>query len=163
MPNATRHFAFLVLAVALAAAAGPARAESSDSHDENRPGWDWSAPPWLEQGQPGKEWLGLNADRLRQDYHELRDKAEQAVILGGAVVYQYRHTIAGLSLGCLAGAAAGAATGVAAGAATGGAALPSTAPAAALGCGLGAMAGAQIGQKLDDPFPRRETLLTDRL
>ncbi|MBP2296509.1 hypothetical protein [Azospirillum rugosum] len=83
----------------------------------------------------------------------LQDGAEKAIILGGALVYQNRHTIAGLTLGCAAGAAVGATSGVAAGLATGGAALPATGPAAALGCALGGVAGAQLGRPLDQPMP----------
>lgn len=90
-------------------------------------------------------WLSDTADALQSG-------AERAIILGGAVLYKNRHTVAGLGLGCVAGAAVGATSGVAAGLATGGAALPGTGPATALGCALGAAAGASLGRPLDQPM-----------
>ncbi|WP_149167494.1 hypothetical protein [Azospirillum brasilense] len=98
------------------------------------------------QGQA--EWRGWLSDSAGG----LRDGAERAIILGGALLYQNRHTVAGLTLGCLAGGAVGATGAVAAGAATGGAALPATGPAAALGCALGAAAGGAMGRPLDQPM-----------
>ncbi|QCO19097.1 hypothetical protein D3869_28035 (plasmid) [Azospirillum brasilense] len=94
------------------------------------------------------EWRGWLSDRT----DGLRDGAERAIILGGALLYQNRHMVAGLTLGCLAGGAMGATGAVAAGAATGGAALPATGPAAALGCALGAAAGGALGRPLDQPM-----------
>ncbi|CAO3382276.1 hypothetical protein [Azospirillum argentinense] len=94
------------------------------------------------------EWRGWLSDRT----DGLRDGAERAIILGGALLYQNRHTVAGLTLGCLAGGAVGATGAVAAGAATGGAALPATGPAAALGCALGAAAGGALGRPFDQPM-----------
>ncbi|CAO3458286.1 hypothetical protein [Azospirillum argentinense] len=97
---------------------------------------------------PTSEWRGWLSDRAGG----LRDGAERAIILGGALLYQNRHTVAGLTLGCLAGGAVGATGAVAAGAATGGAALPATGPAVALGCALGAAAGGAMGRPLDQPM-----------
>ncbi|NUB35307.1 hypothetical protein [Azospirillum brasilense] len=104
-----------------------------------------AASPTSEGRAEWRGWLSDSADGLR-------DGAERAIILGGALLYQNRHTVAGLTLGCLAGGAVGATGAVAAGAATGGAALPATGPAAALGCALGAAAGGAMGRPLDQPM-----------
>ena len=106
------------------------------------------AAPAVQAASPASEWRGWLSDRT----DGLRDGAERAIILGGALLYQNRHTVAGLTLGCLAGGAMGATGAVAAGAATGGAALPATGPAAALGCALGAAAGGAMGRPLDQPM-----------
>lgn len=104
--------------------------------------------PVAQAASPTSEWRGWLSDRT----DGLRDGAERAIILGGALLYQNRHMVAGASLGCLAGGAMGATGAVAAGAATGGAALPATGPAAALGCALGAAAGGALGRPLDQPM-----------
>ncbi|CCD03540.1 exported protein of unknown function (plasmid) [Azospirillum baldaniorum] len=57
------------------------------------------------------EWRGWLSDSAGG----LRDGAERAIILGGALLYQNRHTVAGLTLGCLAGGAVGATGAVAGG------------------------------------------------
>jgi hypothetical protein len=83
------------------------------------------------------------------------DKAEQAIVVGGVLLYRHRHAIAGAALGCVAGSLAATTTAFGAGLASGGAALAGTAPAAALGCGLGALGGAALGQPLDDVYDDR--------
>ncbi len=99
------------------------------------------------------------SDRLDEAVAEARETtdalaamAEQAIILGGAVLYQNRHTIAGASLGCAAGAGLGALSTAALAPATGGATLAGAGYAALFGCGAGAVAGAQIGYPLDHVF-----------
>ncbi|HYG87649.1 MAG TPA: hypothetical protein VD978_15425 [Azospirillum sp.] len=96
--------------------------------------------------------LGTEDGWLSDTAKELRSEAERAIILGGAILYRYRHTIAGMTLGCTAGAIVGATGGVAAGLATSGTTLPGTGPATAIGCALGAAAGAQLGLPLDQPM-----------
>ena len=93
---------------------------------------------------------GLEAARATQQ--TLREKAEQAIVLGGVLLYRHRHAVAGAALGCVAGSVAATTTTLGAGLATGGAALSTTAPAAALGCGLGALGGAALGQQLDNVY-----------
>lgn len=115
-----------VLGLVLMAALTPSAAASSPTTS-----WD--------------DWLSANVHRLQYN-------AESAIILGGAVLYQNRHTIAGVTLGCATGAAVGAMGSIAAGLSTGDAALPSTGPAAAIGCAFGAVTGAQLGRSLDQPM-----------
>jgi hypothetical protein len=93
---------------------------------------------------------GLDAARGAQQ--TLREKAEQAIVLGGVLLYRHRHAVAGAALGCVAGSVAATTTTLGAGLATGGASLTTTAPAAALGCGLGALGGAALGQRLDNLY-----------
>jgi hypothetical protein len=93
---------------------------------------------------------GLQAARATQQ--TLREKTEQAIVMGGVLLYRHRHAVAGAALGCVAGSVAATTTTLGAGLATGGAALTTTAPAAALGCGLGALGGAAMGQQLDDVY-----------
>ena len=93
---------------------------------------------------------GLEAARATQQM--LREKTEQAIVLGGVLLYRHRHAVAGAALGCIAGSVAATTTTLGAGLATGGASLTTTAPAAALGCGLGARGGAALGQRLDDVY-----------
>ena len=93
---------------------------------------------------------GLEAARATQQ--TLRENAEQAIVLGGVLLYRHRHAVAGAALGCVAGSVAATTTTLGAGLATGGAALSTTAPAAALGCGLGALGGAALGQQLDNVY-----------
>jgi hypothetical protein len=82
----------------------------------------------------------------------LREKAEQAIVLGGVLLYRHRHAVAGATLGCVAGSVAATTTTLGAGLATGGASLATTAPAAALGCSLGGLGGAAIGHRLDNVY-----------
>jgi hypothetical protein len=82
----------------------------------------------------------------------LREKAEQAIVIGGVFLYRHRHAVAGAALGCVAGSVAATTTVLGAGLATGGAALTTGAPAAALGCGVGALGGAAFGQQLDQVY-----------
>jgi hypothetical protein len=93
---------------------------------------------------------GLDVARAAQQ--RLREKAEQAIVLGGVLLYRHRHAVAGAALGCVAGSVAATTTTLGAGLATGGASLTTTAPAAALGCGLGALGGAALGQRLDNVY-----------
>ena len=113
----------LAVAAAILFMAGTARADNLAGTSE---GW--------------RAWLGGAA---------IEDMAERAIILGGVVLYRYRHTVAGIGLGCAAGAMLGATSAVAAGAATSGAALVVTPEAIALGCTAGAAAGAALGYPLD--------------
>jgi len=90
-------------------------------------------------GEPG--WLsGMLLD--------LKSGAERVIILGAALLYQNRHTVAGVTLGCAAGALAGAAGGLMAS----GDDLAGAAPAAAAGCAVGAGTGAHLGRPFDDPM-----------
>jgi len=82
----------------------------------------------------------------------LLDKAEQAIVLGGVLLYRHRHAVAGAALGCVTGSMVATTTTLGAGLATGGASLSATAPAAALGCGLGALGGAAMGHRLDNVY-----------
>jgi hypothetical protein len=93
---------------------------------------------------------GMEAARATEQ--TLREKAEQAIVLGGVLVYRHRHAVAGAALGCVAGSVAATTTTLGAALASGGASLTTTAPAAALGCGLGALGGAAIGQRLDSVY-----------
>ena len=91
-------------------------------------------------------------DAARATEQTLRAKAEQAIVIGGVLLYRHRHAVAGAGLGCVAGSVAATTTMLGAGLATGGAALATGAPAAALGCGLGALGGAALGQQLDEVY-----------
>ena len=93
---------------------------------------------------------GMDAARAAE--RTLRQKAEQAIVVSGVLLYRHRHAVAGAALGCVAGSVVATPTTLGAGLATGGAALTTTAPAAALGCGLGALGGATIGQRLDNVY-----------
>jgi hypothetical protein len=93
---------------------------------------------------------GLEAARAAEQ--TLRERTEQAIVMGGVLLYRHRHAVAGAALGCVAGSVAATTTTLGAGLATGGASLTTTAPAAALGCGLGALGGAALGQRLDDVY-----------
>ena len=93
---------------------------------------------------------GLKAARAAEQ--TLREKTEQAIVVGGVLLYRHRHAVAGAALGCVAGSVAATTTTLGAGLATGGAALSTTAPALALGCGLGALGGAAIGHRLDNVY-----------
>ena len=93
---------------------------------------------------------GLEAARTAQQ--TLQEKAEQAIVVGGVLLYRHRHAVAGAALGCVAGSMVATTSTLGAGLATGGAALTTAAPAAALGCGLGALGGAAIGQRLDNVY-----------
>ena len=126
-PASVRRICLVVAALLLAAQ--PARAE----------------PAWGDVLQNG-----LAAARAAQQ--ALRDKTEQAIVVGGVLLYRHRHAVAGAVLGCVAGSMIATTTTLSAGLATGGAALTTTAPAAAVGCGLGALGGAAIGQRLDNVY-----------
>lgn len=91
-------------------------------------------------------------ERARDQGELLAQKAEQAIVVGGVLVYRHRHAIAGATLGCVAGATVGATSALGAGVATGGAAVAGAGPAAALGCGLGALGGAAMGRELDGVY-----------
>jgi hypothetical protein len=93
---------------------------------------------------------GMDAARAAEQ--TLRDKAEQAIVIGGVLLYRHRHAVAGAALGCVAGSVAATTTTFGAALASGGASLTATAPAAALGCGLGALGGAAMGQRLDSIY-----------
>lgn len=93
---------------------------------------------------------GLNAAESAQ--RALLDKAEQAIVLGGVLLYRHRHAVAGAALGCVTGSMVATTTSLGAGLATGGASLTTAAPAAALGCGLGALGGAAMGHRLDNVY-----------
>jgi hypothetical protein len=118
-----------LLVAALSVAAMPARADTA----------------WSDVVQDG-----MAAARAAEQ--TLREKAEQAIVIGGVFLYRHRHAVAGAALGCVAGSVAATTTMLGAGLATGGAALATGAPAAALGCGLGALGGAALGQQLDQVY-----------
>ena len=80
------------------------------------------------------------------------EQAEQAIVVGGVLLYRHRHAVAGAAIGCVAGSVAATTTALGAGLATGGAVLAGTGPAAALGCGLGALGGAALGHPLDNVY-----------
>ena len=118
-----------LLVATLSMAAGPGRADAA----------------WPEVVQNG-------LDAARAAEQTLREKTEQAIVLGGVLLVRHRHAVAGAALGCVAGSRAATPTALGAGLATGGASLTTTAPAAAIGCGLGALSGAAIGQRLDNVY-----------
>ena len=118
-----------LLVVALSAAAAPGRADAA----------------WSDVVQEG-------LDAARAAEQTLREKTEQAIVMGGVLLYRHRHAVAGAALGCAAGSVAATTTTLGAGLATGGASLTTAAPAAALGCGLGALGGAALGQRLDNVY-----------
>jgi len=91
-------------------------------------------------------------ERARDQGEILVQRAEQAIVVGGVLVYRHRHAIAGATLGCLAGATIGATSALGAGVATGGATVAGAGPAAALGCGFGALGGAAMGRELDGAY-----------
>jgi hypothetical protein len=93
---------------------------------------------------------GIAAAQTAQ--HTILERAEQAIVVGGVLLYRHRHAVAGAAIGCVAGSMAAATTALGAGLATGGAALAGTGPAAALGCGLGALGGAALGHPLDNVY-----------
>ena len=106
-------------------------------------------------GRADAGWSDVLRDGMaaaRATKQTLREKAEQAIVLGGVLVYRHRHAVAGAALGCVAGSVAATTTTLGAALASGGASLTTTAPAAALGCGLGALGGAAIGQRLDSIY-----------
>jgi hypothetical protein len=101
------------------------------------------------------EWARVLQDSLAATHaaqQTLLAKAEQAIVVGGVLLYRHRHAVAGAALGCVAGSMLATTTTLGAGLATGGASLTTTAPAAAVGCGLGALGGVAIGQQLDDVY-----------
>jgi hypothetical protein len=118
-----------LLVAALSIAAVPARADAA----------------WSDVLQDGM-------DSARATEQTLRQKAEQAIVIGGVLLYRHRHALAGATLGCVAGSIAATTTTLGAALASGGASLTTTAPAAALGCGLGALGGAAMGRQLDEVY-----------
>ena len=76
--------------------------------------------------------------------------AQRAILIGGVVLYNHRHAVAGAVMGCGAGAVAVGTSALAVGIATAGLAAPAAPSAAALGCGLGALGGALLGARMDD-------------
>jgi hypothetical protein len=129
MDRPARQLSAWLLFAALSVAAAPARADAA----------------WSEVVRDG-----MAAARAAEQ--TLRENAEQAIVLGGVLLYRHRHAVAGAALGCAAGSVAATATMLGAGLATGGAALTTGAPAAVLGCGLGALGGATLGQQLDQVY-----------
>jgi hypothetical protein len=121
-----------LLAAALTVAAAPGRADAA-----------WS------------EVLRDGMDAAQEVERTLREQAEQAIVMGGVLLYRHRHTVAGAVLGCVAGSLVATTTTLGAGLVTGGASLMATAPGAALGCGLGAVGGAVIGAPLDSVYDLR--------
>ena len=113
-----------LLVAALSVAAWPGRADAA----------------WSDVLQDGM-------DAARATEQTLREKAEQAIVIGG-VLHRHRHAVAGAALGCAAGSVAATTTTLGAALASGGAALATT----ALGCGLGALGGAAIGRQLDEVY-----------
>ena len=76
--------------------------------------------------------------------------AQRAILVGGVVLYNHRHAIAGAVMGCGAGATVAGSSALAVGVATAGFVAPAAPSAAALGCGLGAVGGALLGSRMDD-------------
>jgi hypothetical protein len=112
----------------------------------------------LPAGRAEAAWSNLLQDGLaaaQSAQQTFVEKAEQAIVVGGVLLYRHRHAVAGAAIGCVAGSLAATTTVVGAGLATGGAALAGSAPAAALGCGLGALGGAALGRPLDDVYEER--------
>ena len=118
-----RHLRTAALAAVLAAAATPAAAETT--------GWQ----DMLDRGR---------AEALR-----LEDQARGLIVQAGAVLFRYRHTVAGAALGCATGSLVGVGSTVALGAVSGGATLVASGPAALVGCAVGAAGGAAMGHPLD--------------
>lgn len=127
MMHAVRRRFLLPVTIALLGLAAPAEAGAPDR--------------WQDA-------LGIAGDAI----DAMRAKAEQAILLGGALLYENRHTVAGALLGCAAGSAVGATSSAALAPVTGGAALAGAGSAALIGCGVGAVVGAQIGYPLDHVF-----------
>jgi len=113
-----------LLALALCFAAGAARAEPP-------------TPP------PEASVLDQLGDRALE-------AAQRAILIGGVVIYNHRHALAGAVIGCGAGAALAGTSALALGVATAGLAAPAGPGAAALGCGVGALGGAMLGARMDD-------------
>ena len=95
-------------------------------------------------------------ERAREGYESLAEQARAVVSLGGVVVYRYRHTISGATLGCATGTFVGVSSTVLISPVTGGAALAGTGPAALVGCAAGGLAGGALGYQLDTTAPTLE-------
>jgi hypothetical protein len=78
-------------------------------------------------------------------------RAQEAILLGGALVSQHRNTVSGGALGCALGATAGASSTLALALPTGGVSIGAAPNAVAIGCGLGMVGGAALGYQLDHP------------
>ncbi|HYD67572.1 hypothetical protein [Azospirillum sp.] len=129
MPRAAHRFTLIGFLALTLLAAAPSGARATPT----------TTPETAATGEPG--WLsGMLLD--------LKSGAERVIILGAALLYQNRHTFAGMTLGCAAGALAGAAGGLMAS----GDDLAGAAPAAAAGCAVGAGTGAHLGRPFDDPM-----------
>src|SRR5690348_4840190 len=76
---------------------------------------------------------------------DLASRAQEAVLMGGAFVSQYRNTVNGSALGCALGATAGASSALALALPTGGVSVGATPNAVAVGCGIGMIGGAALG------------------
>jgi hypothetical protein len=109
----------------------------------------------LPAGRAEAAWSDVLQDRMaaaQAAQQSFLERAEQAIVVGGVLLYRHRHAVAGAAIGCVAGSVAATTTAIGAGFATGGAALAGTGPAAALGCGLGALGGAALGHPLDNVY-----------
>jgi hypothetical protein len=113
-----------LLALAICLAAGAARAE----------------PPAVAPDRTALDELGDRA----------LEAAQRAILIGGVLIYNHRHALAGGVIGCATGAALAGTSALALGVATGGLAAPAGPGAAALGCGVGALGGAMLGARMDD-------------
>ena len=82
---------------------------------------------------------------------DLASHAQEAILIGGALVSQHRNTVSGGALGCALGATAGASSALALALPTGGVSVGAAPNAVAIGCGLGMIGGAALGYQLDHP------------
>ena len=82
---------------------------------------------------------------------DLAARAQEAILIGGALVSQHRNTVSGGALGCALGATAGASSALALALPTGGVSVGATPDAVAVGCGIGMVGGAALGYQLDHP------------
>ena len=82
---------------------------------------------------------------------DLAARAQEAILMGGALVSQHRNTVSGGALGCALGATAGASSALALALPTGGVSVGAAPNAVAIGCGIGMIGGAALGYQLDHP------------
>lgn len=88
------------------------------------------------------------AEAVTQD---LVARAQQAILIGGAIVSQHRNTVSGGAFGCALGATAAAGSVLALALPTVGVSVGAAPDAVAIGCGLGMIGGAALGYQLDHP------------
>lgn len=88
---------------------------------------------------------------LEQWTDRVADQAQDAILLGGALVAMNRYAISGGAAGCALGVVAGAGSAAALAVPSAGATIAAAPDAMALGCTAGALGGAAFGHLLDHP------------